>query len=395
MKPTLITDWTIGDICKGFQYNEYEGKGLYGLSGRLTIQPEYQRHYLYAENGGKKEVDVIRSVRNGYPLGLIYFSKVGEDKYEVLDGQQRITSLGRFITEKFAWIDGDGRPWYFTALNKDEQEQFLNTKLLIYVCEGTEREIKDWFRTINIVGIPLNPQETLNAVYSGPFVTKAKEEFSNSNNININKWSHFIPGTAKRQDYLHTALAWIAKDNGDNKQIEEYMAAHRYEDSIQELKAYFTSVIDWITSVFDFVPEKEMCGLRWGELYEKYHTHAYDPTAVAAKVRELYENFYVKEKKGIFEYVLGDCQEPRLLNVRVFDEPTKRTVYASQTAQAEAEGKSNCPLCAEGHDSNRQRIWKLTEMDADHVTAWSMGGATDIENCQMLCKTHNRAKGNR
>lgn len=369
MTPTLITDWTIGDICKGFQYNEYEGKGLYGLSGRLTIQPEFQRHYLYAEHGGKKEVDVIQSVLNGYPLGLIYLSKIGEDKYEVLDGQQRITSLGRFITEKFAWIDADGRPWYFTALNKDEQEKFLNTKLLIYICEGTEKEIKNWFRTINIVGIPLNMQETLNAVYSGPFVSKAKEEFSNSNNNHISKWSRFIPGTAKRQDFLHTALAWISKDTGDSKRIEDYMAAHRYEDNIQEMKAYFTSVIDWITSVFDFVPEKEMCGLKWGELYEKYHTHAYDPAVVAAKVRELYESFYVKEKKGIYEYVLGDCQEPRLLNVRVFDEPTKKTVYARQTEAAEAEGVSNCPYCAIGHDSNRQRIWKLEEMDADHVTA--------------------------
>ena len=395
MTPTLITDWTIGDICKGFQYNEYEGKGLYGLSGRLTIQPEFQRHYLYAEHGGKKEVDVIQSVLNGYPLGLIYFSKVGEDKYEVLDGQQRITSLGRFITEKFAWIDADGRPWYFTALNKDEQERFLNTKLLIYICEGTEKEIKDWFRTINIVGIPLNAQETLNAVYSGPFVSKAKEEFSNSNNNHINKWSRFIPGTAKRQDFLHTALAWISKDTGDSKRIEDYMSAHRYEDNIQEMKAYFTSVIDWITSVFDFVPEKEMCGLKWGELYEKYHNNAYNPAEVAAKVRELYESFFVKEKKGIYEYVLGGCREPRLLNVRVFDDPVKKAVYARQTEAAKAEGVSNCPYCAIGHDSNCQRIWKLEEMDADHVTAWSKGGSTDIENCQMLCKTHNRAKGNR
>ena len=374
MKPTLITDWTIGDICKGFQYNEYEGKGLYGLSGKLTIQPEFQRHYLYAENGGKKEVDVIQSVRNGYPLGLIYFSKVGEDKYEVLDGQQRITSLGRFITEKFAWIDADGRPWYFTALNKDEQEKFLNTKLLIYVCEGTEKEIKDWFRTINIVGIPLNAQEILNAVYSGPFVDKAKEEFSNSNNTNINKWSRYIPGNVKRQDFLHTALAWISKDTGDNKRIEDYMSAHRNDMEIIELKTYFTSVIDWITSVFDFTPEKEMCGLKWGELYESY---------------------YVKEKKGIYEYILDGCQNTRLLNVRVFDEPTKKTVYAQQTASAKEKGESNCPLCAIGHDANHTKIWDLKEMDADHVTAWSKGGSTDIENCQMLCKTHNRAKGNR
>ncbi len=390
MEAKLYLDWTIGDICKGFQYNEYEGKGLYGLSGRLTIQPEFQRHYLYAENGGKKEIDVIQSVLNGYPLGLIYFSKVGEDRYEVLDGQQRITSLGRFITEKFAWIDKDGKPWYFTAFNKDEQEKFLNTKLLIYVCEGTEKEIKDWFRTINIVGIPLNAQETLNAIYSGPFVTKAKEEFSNSNNSNINKWSHFIPGTAKRQDYLAAALDWVSKGN-----TEAYMAAHRYDTDITELKAYFTSVIDWIVSVFDMAPEKEMCGLKWGELYEKYHQKGYNPEEVAAKVKELYESFYVKEKKGIYEYILGGCQEPRLLNVRVFDEPTKKTVYLQQTNAAEAEGISNCPLCAIGHDANRTRIWKLIEMDADHVTAWSKGGETSIENCQMLCKTHNRAKGNR
>ncbi len=390
MTASLKTDWTIGDICKGFQYNEYEGKGLYGLAGRLTIQPEFQRHYLYAENGGKKEIDVIQSVLNGYPLGLIYFSKVGEDRYEVLDGQQRITSLGRFITEKFAWIDRDGKPWYFTAFNKDEQEKFLNTKLLIYVCEGSEKEIKDWFRTINIVGIPLNAQETLNAIYSGPFVTKAKEEFSNSNNSNINKWSHFISGTAKRQDYLAAALEWVSKG-----QAEEYMAAHRYDTDITELKAYFTSVIDWIVSVFDMAPEKEMCGLKWGELYEKYHKKGYNSEEVVAKVKELYENFYVKEKKGIFEYILGDCQEPRLLNVRVFDEPTKKTVYGKQTTVAEAKGVSNCPLCAIGHDSNRTRIWKFIEMDADHVTAWSKGGETNITNCQMLCKTHNRAKGNR
>lgn len=390
MTPTLVTTWTIGDICKGFQYNEYEGKGLYGLSGRLTIQPEFQRHYLYAENGGKKEVDVIRSVRNGYPLGLLYFSKVGDDRYEVLDGQQRITSLGRFITEKFAWIDADGRPWYFTALNTEEQEAFLNTRLLIYVCEGTEKEIKDWFRTINIVGIPLNQQETLNAVYSGPFVSRAKEEFSNSNNTNINKWSCFIPGTAKRQDFLAAALDWVSRGH-----TEDYMAAHRSDTDIHELKAYFTSVIDWITAVFDFTPEREMCGLRWGELYERFHQKPYNPTEVADKVRELYESFYVKDKRGIYEYILDGCQNTKLLNVRVFDEPTKKAVYARQTAAAKAHGESNCPLCAVGHDANHTRIWDLKDMDADHVAAWSHGGPTTIDNCQMLCKTHNRAKGNR
>ena len=390
MNTTLIQSWTVGDICKGFQYNEYEGKGLYGLSGKLTIQPEYQRHYLYAENGGKREVDVIRSVLSGYPLGLLYFTKIGEDRYEVLDGQQRITALGRFLTEKFAWIDDSGRPWYFTALDKDLQEKILSTSLLVYVCSGTEKEIKDWFRTINISGVPLNPQEILNAVYSGPFVSAAKEEFSNTNNGQMVKWSHYVAGNPKRQDYLATALEWVSRGHA-----EEYLAQHRYDDSIKEMKAYFSSVIDWVTGVFDFAPEKEMCGLPWGELYEKYHKNAYDPAAVAEEVKRLYEDFFVKEKRGIYEYVLGGCQEPRLLNVRVFAEPTKRTVYASQTKAAEAASVSNCPLCAMEVGSNRTRMWKLSEMDADHVTAWSKGGETSIENCQMLCRTHNRAKGNR
>ena len=390
MTPTLVTDWTIGDICKGFQYNEYEGKGLYGLSGKLTIQPEFQRHYLYAENGGKKEVDVIQSVRNGYPLGLIYFSKVGEDKYEVLDGQQRITSLGRFITEKFAWIDADGRPWYFTALNKDEQERFLNTKLLIYVCEGTEKEIKDWFRTINIAGIPLNAQETLNAVYSGPFVTKAKEEFSNSNNTNISKWSCFVSGTAKRQDFLAAALEWVSFGN-----VETYMSAHRYDKDITELKAYFTSVIDWITSVFDMTPERDMCGLRWGELYERYHKTAYDPAAVVAKVRQLRADDRVTAQRNVYEYVLGGCEDDSLLNIRVFDKAQKTILYNRQTEEAKTKHISNCPDCVVEDKANKEKIWDFKDMEADHVTAWSKGGPTDLENGQMLCKRHNRLKGNK
>ena len=214
--------------------------------------PEFQRGYVWNREQVKR---LIMSLYKGYPIGglLIWVTKTdptitrGDGQLTpgvvnlILDGQQRITSLGRFITEKFAWIDADGKPWYFTALNKDEQEKFLNTKLLIYVCEGTEKEIKDWFRTINIVGVPLNVQETLNAVYSGPFVTKAKEEFSNSNNTNINKWSCFISGTAKRQDFFAAALEWVSHDH-----LEDYMAAHRYDDNIQEMRAYFTSVIDWI-----------------------------------------------------------------------------------------------------------------------------------------------------
>lgn len=388
MNTTLRTDITVADICAGFVYNQLEGKGLYGLSGKLTIQPEYQRNYIYADGGGDKEQAVIHSLLKGYPLGLIYFNTVAAETFEVLDGQQRITSIGRFVTNKFAIMD-NGNPKNFDSLPADQQAKIRDSKLLIYECEGTETEIKQWFETINIAGVPLKPQELLNAIYSGPFVTLAKAEFSNSQNANIQKWCAYIRGSANRQDFLERALDWVSK--GD---IGSYMSSHRTNNNITELKNYFTSVIDWVSSVFRDV-EKEMQGLEWGRLYEQYHDTSYDPAKVSAEVQRLYGDPYVKNRKGVFEYILGGCVDTKLLDVRVFDEATKKSVHAAQTKAAEGKGESNCPLCAVGHDANKSKIWKLAEMDADHVTAWSRGGATDSKNCQMLCKTHNRAKGNR
>lgn len=383
----LRTDITIKDICEGFVYNEYEGKGLFGLSGKLTIQPEYQRNYIYAD--GKKDVAVIESILKGYPLGLIYFVKVADDKYEVLDGQQRITSFGRYVTGKFSIEDENRKQLYFRGLDADDCKKILETKLTIYICTGTESEIKQWFKTINIAGVPLNEQELSNAIHSGPFVTKAKEEFSNSQNSNIQKWSAYISGNVNRQDYLRTALQWVSK--GD---IDGYMSRHRYDDNIDELKIYFTSVIDWVSSVYIDV-EKEMKGLPWGEFYEKYHNNAYSPQEVSKKLHELYFDDYVGSKRGIFEYILSGCADSRLLEIRLFDERTKKKVYELQTEKSKAQNISNCSLCALGNDNNTKRIWKYNEMDADHVAAWSKGGKTNIENCQMLCKTHNRAKGNK
>jgi len=387
MKTTLKTNITVEDVCEGFTYNELEGKGLFGLSGTLTIQPEYQRNYIYAD--GKKDVAVIDSILKGYPIGLIYFNKVKENAFEVLDGQQRITSFGRYVTNKFAIKDENGMEQYFDGIAENKQAKILKTKLLIYECEGTESEIKEWFRTVNIAGIPLNNQELLNAVYSGPFVTLAKEEFSNSQNANIQKWSAYISGSANRQDFLECALDWVSKGN-----IGDYMSKHRKDKSIKELKNYFNTVIDWISSVFIDV-EDAMRGLEWGRLYVEYHKKPYNPKKVSKEVKELYGDPYVKNRKGIFEFILGGSKDTKLLDVRVFDEAVKRSVYAKQTKEAETRDKSNCPLCAVGHDANKSKIWKINEMDADHVSAWSKGGATDAKNCQMLCKTHNRAKGNR
>ena len=276
MITTLKTDITVEEICDGFVYNELEGKGLFGLSGELTIQPEYQRNYFYAD--GKKDVAVINSILKGYPIGLIYFNKVNDDKLEVLDGQQRITSFGRYVTNKFAVKDENGMEQYFSGIAADKQAKILKTRLLIYECEGNESEIKEWFQIINIAGVPLNEQEINNAVYSGPFVTLGKAEFSNSQNANIQKWSAYISGSVNRQDYFEHALDWVSKGN-----IGDYMSRHRNDKNINELKTYFNSVIDWVSSVFSDV-ENEMRGLEWGRLYEEYHQKPYNSGTVSKAV---------------------------------------------------------------------------------------------------------------
>ena len=389
MIPVLHTEWTVADVCKGFTYNELEGKGLFGLDGRLTIQPEYQRHYIY--NDGKRDVAVIESLLKKYAIGLLYFNRTSDGRFEVLDGQQRITSIGRFVTGKFA-IEYAGRNEYFNGLPAEEKQIILQTKLLIYECKGEEREIKEWFKTINIVGVPLNDQEKLNAIYSGEFVNAAKRVFSNSQNAEVQKWSHYIKGDVKRQDYLAKALEWVC--NSKQMDIDAYMSLHRHDCSIGELESYFRSVIDWVTATFTMV-ERDMCGLEWGRLYETYHTTPYSIDHITERVKELQADESVRSPRNIYEYVLGGETDKKLLDIRIFEESTKRAAYKRQTENAEKRGISNCPLCALGNNANKTRIYKLSEMDADHVTAWSRGGATNIENCEMLCKTHNRSKGNR
>lgn len=294
------------------------------------------------------------------------------------------------MTNKFAIFQNDSRtPQYFDSLPKDQQEKILNTTLLIYECMGTESEIKEWFKTINIAGIPLNEQELLNAVYSGSFVTKAKSYFSNSQNAAIQKWSSFVNGSAIRQDFLAVALDWVS-----HGKVSEYMSQHRNTDDISEVVTYFNTVINWASTVFVNI-RREMRGLEWGRLYETHKNNAYSPAEVEKDVANLFDDPYVKNRKGIFEYVLGGKTDDKLLDVRIFDDATKRAAYKQQTQLANENGVSNCPLCAVGNNANKTKIWELKEMEADHVAAWSKGGATGLDNCEMLCITHNRAKGNK
>lgn len=392
MEARLVTDITIRELCENFTYNKLEEKGIYGLNNKLIIQPEYQRNYIYESE--KKDVAVIESILKRYPIGLFYFNEREDGMLEVLDGQQRITSIGRFAIGKMEVIDEDGVPLDIDALSDEDRELFFSTKILVYICKGTRTDIRKWFETINIAGIKLEKQELWNAVYSGPFVTEAKKVFSNSANSNSQEWRCYMKGDLRRQAYLHTALKWVChsyREKDGDLAVRKYMQTHRNDTNIIELHEFFDAVIDWIEQHFDVVHD-EMNDVNWGKLFDNYKE---SPKPDQNRIEELFNDPYIGVRKNIYEYVLGGEKKKSLLNIRIFKDDVKKVAYARQTTEAKKQGKSNCPLCACSDDNNKTRIYTFKEMDADHVTAWSKGGATDISNCQMLCKTHNRMKGNR
>ena len=379
MKTTLHT-YTVAELTAGFQYSELDGKGLYGLDGKLTIQPEFQRNYLYSSGG--RDAAVIASLLAGYPLGLLYFNTAAGGRLEVLDGQQRITSIGRFVAGQIS-VQHDGAARYFSSLDAEDQQRLLAAELLVYLCDGTEAEIKHWFETINISGIALNDQELLNAVYSGPFVTAARAVLSNSGNAKLQEWKVCLAGKADRQDFLETALDWISDGAG-----EKYMALHRNDSNADQLIKHTGEVISWVNGLFPGGSSYKK-GLNWGALHKRYSGTGYSAAQVQQQVSELMGDEAVTNKRGIYEYVLGGCSKPSLLNVRVFDAKTIATRYAQQTELAKRQGISNCPMCSA---ADVQTVYSPAQMQADHILAWSKGGSSDLANCQLLCRAHNLAK---
>ena len=394
MTAELVTDITIGQLCENFTYNKREERGVYGLNNRLIIQPEYQRNYIYESQ--KRDVAVIESILKKYPIGLFYFNKREDGMLEVLDGQQRITSIGRFAIGKLEIIGEDKVPMDINALSDEDRQDFFNTPILVYICKGTRADIRKWFETINKAGVDLEKQELWNAVYSGPFVSEAKKVFSNTSNPQIQMWSHFIKGDVRRQAYLNTALKWVShsyKEKDEDVVVRKYMQDHCHDTNIRELQEFFDAVIDWIDQHFDIVHD-EMNQVNWGKLYDDYQNN---PKPDQDRIEELFDDPFIPSgaKKNIYEYVLGGEKDKQLLNIRIFNDAVKKIAYSRQTEKAKSLGISNCPDCACGDNQNKTRIWTLKEMEADHVTAWSKGGETTVDNCEMLCKRHNRLKGNR
>lgn len=360
-----LKEITIRELTHG--YEDRGDKGVRGYSGRLDIRPPYQREFIY----GEKERDaVITTLRRGFPLNVMYWAVRSDGTFEVMDGQQRTLSICQYVAGDFAY---EFR--YFHNLLHEEKEQILSYRLMVYVCSGTDTEKLDWFRTINIAGKALTEQELLNAVYAGSFLTDAKRHFSKNGCPAYRVAGRLLTGSAIRQEYLETALLWMARHEGQNR-VEPYLAAHQHDAAATNLWVYFRSVTDWVGLTFPHY-RKEMKGVDWGALYEAHGQEVLDAAQLEQEVKRLMADSDVTNKRGIYPYVLNGNE--RSLNIRAFDDNMKREVYERQ------EGR--CPLCG--------RHFTIEEMQGDHIVPWSRGGHTVASNCQMLCRECNNRKSDK
>lgn len=361
-----LHELTVRGIANGYIDNAEEGVRGYG--GLLNIRPKYQREFVYDDT---KRNAVIDTIKKGFPLNVMYWVKNEDGTFEVLDGQQRTVSFCQYVNGDFSLNNKA-----FHNLTNTEKNAILDYKCMVYFCEGNDLEKLEWFKTINIAGEKLTDQELRNAVYTGEWLTNAKLKFSKSNCAAYNLANKYVNGSLIRQDYLETAISWI----NDGK-IEEYMSIHQHDPNANELWAYFLSVITWVESTF-VKYRREMKGINWGALYNRFHGQIFDTVQLEKRIADLMMDDDVTNKKGIYSYVLTG--EEKYLSLRQFTESQKRTVYERQSGI--------CPYCVNEH---RQKThYEYTEMEGDHLTPWSEGGKTGIDNCQMLCKEHNRKKSN-
>ena len=366
----------VRDLVNGYVNNDEEG--VVGYGGRLNIRPAFQREFVYNE---KQQKAVIDTVVKGFPLNTMYWVHNEDDTFELLDGQQRTLSICEFVEGNFSMKFSKGVEQAFHNLTDDEQNAILDYELMVYVCDGNERERLEWFRTINIAGEKLTDQELLNINYIGAWLSDAKRKFSKTNCVAFKLGHKFVKGSPIRQDYLETALSWISGGN-----ITNYMSTHQHDVNANELWLYFNSVITWIETTFalDTNPKnyrKEMLGLNWGDLYNRFRNNMYDAQAIEKRVNELMANEEVTDKKGVYEYILSGENEDMACKLfkRTFSEADKRTAYERQNGI--------CPITGE--------YLPITEMQADHIIPWWKGGTTTLSNLQMISKTANARKGGR
>lgn len=367
-----LEEHTVREVCNGFLDNDE--LGVYGFGGKLNIRPKYQREFVYNDAQQKA---VINTVMRSFPLNVMYWVKNDEGNYELLDGQQRTMSLCKFVKNDFSIMQDNGVPASFENLTLSEQNKILDYKLFIYVCEGDDKERLDWFKTINIAGLKLTEQELRNACYTGEWLTKAKERFSKVGCAGYAISSHLVKAEVNRQELLEVALRWISEREGIT--IEDYMARHQHDTNADELWTYFRSVCDWVDLKFK-TTRKELINQPWNKFYEDCKDKSLDADELEKEISTLLKDNEVTSKKGIYPYVL--YRDPRHLNLRTFDADIRAQTYERQGGI--------CPMCEK--EGNPKIHYKLSEMQADHITPWSKGGKTEPDNCMMLCQKHNAMK---
>jgi hypothetical protein len=353
-----LKEISVRELTNGYEDNDEDG--VIGLGGDLDIRPPYQREFIYKD---KQREAVIETINKSFPLNVMYWAVREDNKYEVIDGQQRTISICQYVDGDFA-VNGK----YFHNLQKDEKEKILDYKLMIYLCTGSDSEKLEWFRTINIAGEKLTEQELRNAVYSGSWVSDVKRFFSKTGCAAFGLGSDYLNGSPIRQDYLETTIKWVSNDR-----IEDYMAQHQLDPDANELWLYFQNVITWVKTIFPKY-RKEMKGIQWGDLYNQHHHKKFDSKKLEENISQLMMDDDVTNKKGIYEFVLNGKEKH--LNIRTFTDNQKRETYERQ--------KGICVVC--------KKKFELNEMEADHITPWHAGGKTSSDNCQMLCKEDNRRK---
>ena len=363
----------IRELAESYLDLSVQEEGITGYGGRLNIRPKYQREFVYDD---KKRNAVMDTVWKGFPLNVMYWVRVGDDQYELLDGQQRTISICSFIAGEYM-MDFDGELMGFNNMKDEQKRRILDYELQVYICEGTDEEQLKWFNIINIAGEKLTEQEIRNAVYSGSWVTQAKRHFSKTGCAAYHLASDYLSGSPIRQDYFETALRWIG--DAQNKTIKQYMAEHQHDKTADELWQYFQNVIHWVRTHFLKLYKKEMKQVEWGLLYNRYKDTTLTATVLGEEVARLMRDSDVQKKSGIFWYVFD--HDEHHLGIRAFDDNTKREVYEQQGG-----------LCANPECPNHGHIFDISEMEADHITPWSKGGHTVRENCQMLCRDCNRRK---
>ena len=349
----------VRDLVEG--YKDTVDGGVVGYSGNLNIRPAYQREFVYKD---KQREAVIETVRQDFPLNIMYWVKNADGTFEVLDGQQRSISICQYVAGDFS-IDHQ----YFHNLEEEEKNQILDYKLMVYECEGDTREKLDWFKTINIAGEKLMSQELRNAIYTGEWLSDAKTYFSRPGCVAQSLAKDYLKGSPIRQDYLETAIKWVS-----NSTVDDYMAIHQHDKDANKLWSHFQEVISWITRVFPSY-RKEMKGIDWGTLYEEHRTKTFNSTDIELEITRLMSDQDVTKKPGIYSYIITGNE--KYLSVRAFDARMRREAFERQDG-----------ICEHCRD-----IFEIEDMDADHITPWVEGGKTTADNCQMLCKKCNRTKG--